>query len=266
MEPISEISEEEVLNRFFEKFNLQEYINEFKNQKIFTYELLKELTDEDLQKIGISALGDRKRIIKLLQGSDLDNFRNSILYKNIDKKDLQTVKVKENEVLKKNKCRFKYLSGDAENGELTLYCNRIIWNGDLNNFTIPIIEITDVSVKSIASQSTLIITANDHIYNFIFINKTVGASAALAAFAGFSDAAVVGVAMMNDKPISDIEFWRQKIETLREEQKKSPSNFGIFHEKNEIKTSNEVKVFVISIIVIVITIIIGWNVWLFTNF
>ncbi|MCI6365418.1 MAG: hypothetical protein MR911_02865 [Spirochaetia bacterium] len=266
MEKVPEIPEEEILYKFFEKYQILDYVNEFKNQKVFSLEILKDLTDDDLLKLGVITLGDRKRLLKLFQGNELNNFRNLLLYKNVDKNELEKIDIEENEILKHNKCKFKYMSADAEKGELTLYCNRIVWKGYLNEFTIAIIDITDVSVKSMAGQSTLIITANEQIFNFTFINSATGTSAALAAFAGLSDAAVVGVAMMNDKPITDIEFWRQKIESLREEQKQSPNNFGISHGKIDIKTSNEMKGCMTVIILIVVASVIGYFIWLSNQF
>ena len=72
--------------------------------------------------------------------------------------------------------------------------------------------------------------------------------------------------MMNDKPITDIEFWRQKIESMREEQKQSPNNFGISHGKIDIKTSNEMKGCMTVIILIVVASVIGYFIWLSNQF
>lgn len=172
------------------------------------------------------------------------------------------IKIKENNILKKNKCKFKYLSGDSEDGELILYCNRIVWNGFLNNFTIPIANITDISVKNIAAKATLFISINNEVYTFSFINNAVLSSAALAALGGLSEVAIVGVAMMNDKPITDIEFWRQKIECLREIEKKSPNTFGISHEKITIKVRHDMKILIGIVITIILAGFIGYIVWL----
>jgi hypothetical protein len=45
--------------------DLQDYIPIFEMHKLDRIELINELTDEDFEKVGITILGDRKKIIKL---------------------------------------------------------------------------------------------------------------------------------------------------------------------------------------------------------
>jgi hypothetical protein len=48
-----------------ENNNLQDFILIFEKNKILDIETASELTDTDLEKIGISALGDRKKILRI---------------------------------------------------------------------------------------------------------------------------------------------------------------------------------------------------------
>jgi len=264
MGEIENTSETELLESFFTEHGIASYIEEFKKQKVFSFDTLHELTNEDLQALGVETLGDRKSLLKLFSGNELSNFKNEILYKNASKDELEALDIKENEILKKNPFRFKYSNSDYENGELTLYLNRIVWKGDLNDFTIGIIDITDVSVKNEYGKSTLIITVNDEIYNFTLQNSEVGKNVALAALSGMhNQTSLVGVAMLHDKPISDIEFWRQKIEALREEQKKSVNTFGVSHECPKIRTSYEnqsLTCILVSLALFGIILIFAWGV------
>jgi hypothetical protein len=45
--------------------NLEDCIPKFEKNKISDFDIISELTESDLEKIGISALGDRKKILKL---------------------------------------------------------------------------------------------------------------------------------------------------------------------------------------------------------
>jgi len=219
-------TEDEIIELFFQKNKLAQFIGEFKKQKVFSFNIIKELTEDDLEKLGVVALGDRKRMVKLFSGNQLANFRNEFLYSDISDEEKRKLQIPENDILKQNKFKFKFGNSSSEEGTLTLYFNRIIWEGDINNFTIAIINIRDVSVKNSAGQSTLIVTDIYQVYNFSIINNSI-AMGAVASLAGMSDVGAVGVAMINDKPITDIEYWRQKIESLREQIKRSPSDFGI---------------------------------------
>ena len=152
-----EFTDEQILENFFIENKIDSYTEKFKNEKVFSAELLKDLTDEDLLKLGLATLGDRKRMLKLFQGNELNNFRNLLLYKNVDKNELEKIDIKENEILKQNKCKFKYMSADTEKGELTLYCNRIVWKGYLNEFTIAIIDITDAMMIAMCVPNVIVL-------------------------------------------------------------------------------------------------------------
>ena len=78
-----EISEEEILKLYFEKNNLSEFIPKFIEQKVFSIEILKELSDSDLEKLGFSILGERKKILKLFSNNEIEKFKNEILYKDL---------------------------------------------------------------------------------------------------------------------------------------------------------------------------------------
>jgi hypothetical protein len=45
--------------------NLENCVSKFEENKILDFDIASELTESDLEKIGISALGDRKKILKL---------------------------------------------------------------------------------------------------------------------------------------------------------------------------------------------------------
>ena len=45
--------------------NLGEYIEIFENQKLDNIEILKNLTENDYEKIGITILGDRKKLLRI---------------------------------------------------------------------------------------------------------------------------------------------------------------------------------------------------------
>ncbi|MDR2738784.1 MAG: SAM domain-containing protein [Treponema sp.] len=55
----------EELRKFLIDNGFEEYVEIFEKNKILTTRDLKELTESDLEKIGIMALGDRKKIVKL---------------------------------------------------------------------------------------------------------------------------------------------------------------------------------------------------------
>ena len=69
-----EFTDEQILENFFIENKIDSYTEKFKNEKVFSAELLKDLTDEDLLKLGVATLGDRKRMLKLFQGNELNNF------------------------------------------------------------------------------------------------------------------------------------------------------------------------------------------------
>jgi hypothetical protein len=50
--------------------DLQEYIPLFEEHRLDRIELINELSEDDLEKIGIIAIGDRKKLIKLFSSSD----------------------------------------------------------------------------------------------------------------------------------------------------------------------------------------------------
>jgi len=66
---LQEEDRQEQPKEYYEKVltdnGLEEYIDCFKKQKLTTPEVLSELTDQDLQNIGVSILGDRKKILLL---------------------------------------------------------------------------------------------------------------------------------------------------------------------------------------------------------
>ena len=68
---INNIPDSEILEQFFKNNNIDEYIEKFKLEKVFSSELIKELTDSDLEKLGISTLGERKKILKLFRSPEL---------------------------------------------------------------------------------------------------------------------------------------------------------------------------------------------------
>jgi predicted component of type VI protein secretion system len=55
----------EKLKKILEENNLQECIPIFEQQKLLDVETVSDLTESDLEKIGISSLGDRKKILRL---------------------------------------------------------------------------------------------------------------------------------------------------------------------------------------------------------
>ena len=206
------ISDEELLKMFFEKNELSELVPKFIEQKVFTPELIKDLTDEDLEKLGVSLLGDRKNILKLFSSGEFDLFKSQILYKDLTSAEKEKLDIPENRILKQNTFNFSYASG--EEGTLTLYENRIVWKGYNNHFIIPINKIKDVSIENSAAQSILKITDDLRTYSFFMVNKK---SATLAGVSMFNNnLEFLGLAMMNDKPMSDTEYWRYLIEKLRE--------------------------------------------------
>ena len=209
---IKEIPDEELLKMFFEKNELSELVPKFIEQKVFTPELIKDLTDEDLEKLGVSLLGDRKKLLKLFSNGEFDLFKSQILYKDLTSAEKEKLDIPENRILKQNKFNFSYASGEV--GTLTLYENRIVWKGYNNHFIIPINKIKDVSIENSAAQSMLKVTDDLRSYSFFMVNKK---SAALAGVSMFNNnLEFLGLAMMNDKPMSDTEYWRYLIEKLRE--------------------------------------------------
>ena len=69
----------EELRRLLSKNGFGEYIEIFEKNKIFTIKDFKDLVESDLEKIGISALGDRKKILKLT----FDNIRSKKEFKTL---------------------------------------------------------------------------------------------------------------------------------------------------------------------------------------
>lgn len=130
-------SEEEILKQFFNKYELSTFIDTFKREKVFSFESLKSLTENDLEKIGIKTLGDRKYILKLFN-TEIDNFKNDLLYSDFSNQEKSNLKIKENEILKQNNVTFRIDNYKWEEGLLTLYINRIHFKSEFNDFTIPI--------------------------------------------------------------------------------------------------------------------------------
>lgn len=219
-------SEEEILKQFFNKYELSTFIDTFKREKVFSFESLKSLTENDLEKIGIKTLGDRKYILKLLN-TEIDNFKNDLLYSDFSNQEKSNLKIKENEILKQNNVTFRIDNYKWEEGLLTLYINRIHFKSEFNDFTIPIKNIIDVSVESRAARSSLLIKDQYYIYRFTIFNNSTVNSFVFGSMAGFNSIESVGLAMMNDKQITDIEIWRNKIEQLKQDQKNNFNNFAI---------------------------------------
>jgi len=65
------------LRQILEKNNLTEYIELFEQHKILDADILSELSEPELEKIGITALGDRKKILKLFQKNNNKQSSNS---------------------------------------------------------------------------------------------------------------------------------------------------------------------------------------------
>ncbi|MDR1893758.1 MAG: hypothetical protein LBQ61_03570 [Spirochaetales bacterium] len=57
------------LREILENNGLREYINIFTKHKILDVDIVSELSEIDLEKIGVQALGDRKKIIKLFSSA-----------------------------------------------------------------------------------------------------------------------------------------------------------------------------------------------------
>ena len=211
-----EISEEEILKLYFEKNNLSDYIPKFIEQKVFSIELLKELSDIDLEKLGFSILGERKKLLKLFSNNEIENFKNEILYKDLSSEERAKLDIPENKILKQNKFRYSGASVFAESGTLTLFENRIVWKGDVNSFIIPINKIVDVSIKNSAGTAILKITDDVKVHKFYMVDRvSLGLAGAAMGGGGLE---YMGLAMMNDKPMTDIEYWRVLIEKLREKE------------------------------------------------
>lgn len=219
-------SEEEILKQFFNKYELSTFIDTFKREKVFSFESLKSLTENDLEKIGIKTLGDRKYILKLLN-TEIDNFKNDLLYSDFSNQEKSNLKIKENEILKQNNVTFRIDNYKWEEGLLTLYINRIHFKSEFNDFTIPIKNIIDVSVEARAARSSLLIKDQYYIYRFTIFNNSTVNSFVFGSMAGLNSIESVGLAMMNDKQITDIEIWRNKIEQLKQDQKNNFNNFAI---------------------------------------
>ena len=219
-------SEEEILKLFLKKYELSSLIDTFKREKVFSFENLESLTENDLEKIGIKTLGDRKYILKLFN-NEIENFKNDILYSEYSDEEKRNLKIKENEILKQNKVIFRIGNYKWEEGFLTLFLNRIHFKSAYNDFTISIKNIIDVSVEARAARSTLIIKDNNYIYRFTICNNSTINALAFGSLAGLNSIESVGLAMMNDKQITDIEIWRNKIEQLRQDQKNNSNNFAI---------------------------------------
>lgn len=219
-------SEEEILKEFFNKYELTPYIDIFKKEKVFSFESIKSLTENDLEKIGIKTLGDRKYILKLFN-TEIDNFKNNLLYYDFSNQEKSNLKIKENEILKQNNVTFRIDNYKWEEGLLTLYINRIHFKSEFNDFTIPIKNIIDVSVEARAARSTLLIKDQYYLYRFTIFNNSTVNSFVFGSMAGLNSIESVGLAMMNDKQITDIEIWRNKIEQLKQEQKNKSNNFAI---------------------------------------
>lgn len=219
-------SEEEILKQFFNKYELSTFIDTFKREKVFSFESLKSLTENDLEKIGIKTLGDRKYILKLFN-TEIDNFKNDLLYSDFSNQEKSNLKIKENEILKQNNVTFRIDNYKWEEGLLTLYINRIHFKSEFNDFTIPIKNIIDVSVEARAARSSLLIKDQYYIYRFTIFNNSTVNSFVFGSMAGLNSIESVGLAMMNDKQITDIEIWRNKIEQLKQDQKNNFNNFAI---------------------------------------
>ena len=219
-------SEEEILKQFFNKYELSTFIDTFKREKVFSFESLKSLTENDLEKIGIKTLGERKYILKLFN-TEIDNFKNDLLYSDFSNQEKSNLKIKENEILKQNNVTFRIDNYKWEEGLLTLYINRIHFKSEFNDFTIPIKNIIDVSVEARAARSSLLIKDQYYIYRFTIFNNSTVNSFVFGSMAGLNSIESVGLAMMNDKQITDIEIWRNKIEQLKQDQKNNFNNFAI---------------------------------------
>ncbi|MCR4733884.1 MAG: SAM domain-containing protein [Treponema sp.] len=209
---IQSIPDDELLKMFFEENGLSSFIPKFVEQKVFSLELINELTDGDLEKLGITLLGDRKKFLKLFASNEFEIFKAKVLYKDLNFEEREKLDIPENRILKQNIFCFK--SSSREEGTLTLYENRIVYKSANNHFIIPINKIKDVSIESRAAKSVLKITDDLRTYSFYMVNKRsavlMGASIANA------NLELLGLAMMNDKPVTDIEYWRVLIEKLRE--------------------------------------------------
>lgn len=211
---INKITDEDILKAFFEKNNISFLIEEFKEQKAFSPDVLKELTDNDLEKLGVTTLGDRKRILKLFLSNDYESFRIEFLCKDLSSEERARLNIPENRILKQNTFRRGGGSVFNEKGKLTLYENRIKWESPFNNFIIPINKIVDVSIKNGFGCSVLKITDDIAEHKFYTVNRVSGALVG-AGIAG-NNLLYLGLAAMNDKPMTDIEHWRFLIEKLRE--------------------------------------------------
>lgn len=69
---------EEELKKLLEQNNLLEYIDILKKEKILGIDDLKSLTQDDYKEIGIEALGDRKKFLKLFSSDKSDSDKNQI--------------------------------------------------------------------------------------------------------------------------------------------------------------------------------------------
>ncbi|MCL2792501.1 MAG: SAM domain-containing protein [Spirochaetaceae bacterium] len=73
--PSNQISQicgvEKKWNDILRENNLDEYIDIFEKNKLTDLEIISELTEDDLEKIGIIAMGDRRRMLKLFSGINI---------------------------------------------------------------------------------------------------------------------------------------------------------------------------------------------------
>ena len=61
------------LKEILEKNNLTEYMSIFEQHKVLDIDTMSELNENELEKIGINALGDRKKILKLFSPKNINN-------------------------------------------------------------------------------------------------------------------------------------------------------------------------------------------------
>jgi hypothetical protein len=181
---------EQKLHEILERNDLLRYEIMLERNGLDTVDVMSELNDDDMTRLGISTMGDRKKLLKL--------FRTQASSKAV---------VDNNVVLKQDIFRawIRKSWGISKKGSLFLYTDRLEWNNGQE--TIRIKDIANISVEDGLGTSILkITTLNGDKYIF---QKTRVAITAVAVLGG------IEMAALSDKKNYDLEIWRKMIDKLR---------------------------------------------------
>ena len=81
----------------FIKNNLESYVELFERNKLVDISIITELNEDDLEKLGIDIMGDRKKILKIFREKELIDYLDNLNKLNMEKKLLETEKQKTRE-------------------------------------------------------------------------------------------------------------------------------------------------------------------------